>query len=297
MSAETPLSFQACPHREAIVAALTSYYDLLTQFPYLSVEKVQHAPPNGWDLKTAADLYSAGVKSAAVVDVLNHIPYLIATKLEVNYETWAIDWRSDNVRQAFDPNERRERMDWLKKLPLLQQSNLEPMFQTLPSSVISLTRGSNYGRWLLLDVDTGLVVDYSLLGGPSNKCTDEENQAGLGWTKFEAKPVTEFFDDWCEKLRSLSWCPIPGDDGESGAILSSSHAVGYVDQEEVRNIYRNHGWDDRGVGQGCGFRKEQCRVAVCEWHSECSRKVLAQYTTRRAKRKRDRRARAITTLV
>jgi hypothetical protein len=67
---------------------------------------------------------------------------------EVNYETLPIDWRSERV------------YGYLKHRGSLKPL-LEPVAQVLPSNVVSLTHGSNYGRYVLLDVDTGIMCNFT----------------------------------------------------------------------------------------------------------------------------------------
>lgn len=130
------------PYREAIVQALTSYYKLLTEFPYLPESAIQTPPPGGWSGEHRA-LFNRLGKSEAVVDILCHIPYIVTDEIQINYDTFARDWRAGRVQWAVEHGQS------------LTESLLEPMLQTIPSNVICLTRASNYGRWLLLNVDTG----------------------------------------------------------------------------------------------------------------------------------------------
>lgn len=321
-----PASSSPSPHREVISRVLTSYYKLLTRFPYLPETSIQYPPPAGWNLDTASRLQRVGRKSAAVIDVLNHIPYLTTTTFEVNYETSVIDWREDRVRNAVASEEESDILGGLRssatEIPRLQQASLEPMLQTLPENIVSLTQASNYGRWLLLDVDTGLVTNYSVLGGPDPKCTDEEREANIAWKKHETKSIIDLFEEWSDNLRALWWVPLPASDGTRGTIRTPASAND-TEQEEIRTIYLNHGWDDQSRDlphdtlagesaarlsgeygdnveresniQGNGFRKEDCRAALLDWQEAHSRKRLAEYDDSRAAKAARRRARLAAT--
>ncbi len=129
-------------HRDAIAAALLAYYRRLTELPHLPEDAIALPPPGGWPEEDRAKFGRLG-KSEAVVDLLCYIPYITTQKFEVNYETLPIDWRSESVYK------------YLERDGSLKQSPLEPVAQVLPSNVVSLTQGSNYGRYVLLDVDTG----------------------------------------------------------------------------------------------------------------------------------------------
>ncbi|KAL2130149.1 hypothetical protein VTI74DRAFT_6822 [Chaetomium olivicolor] len=236
------------PHRDAIASALLSYYKLLTEFPYLPEDVIASPPTVGWPEEHKAKFRRLG-KSDTVVDLLCYIPYLTSQYYEINYETTSIDWRSDDVY-------------WMIELHgSLNQTALEPMFQRLPSNVISLTKGSNYGRYILLDVDTGMATDYSLLGGPDPMVSDKVKSAGLAWTKHETRPLVEMLADWSEKLRSLWWIPIPNAPDHPRRVSRIGTPVNNEDpeQEEARQIYRNYGWGTNN------FRKEDCRAAMVVW--------------------------------
>ncbi|AEO62988.1 uncharacterized protein THITE_2107819 [Thermothielavioides terrestris NRRL 8126] len=132
------------PHRDAVAAGLLSYYKLLAELPYLPQDVIATPPePDGWPEEDRAKFRRLG-KSDAAVDLLCHIPYLTSRDFEVNYETLPIDWRSDRV------------YSFLEQYGALNLTGLEPAGQKLPSNVVSLTEGFNYGRYILLDVDTGM---------------------------------------------------------------------------------------------------------------------------------------------
>lgn len=221
------------PYRDAIARALQSYYTLLTEFPYLPSSAIATPPAEGWGPQHRAVFGRLG-KSATVVDVLSHIPYLSTEEFQLNYDTAPLDWRGFRVKQALDlqsgAGAGASAGSGEGGVVSLAQASLEPMLQTIPDNVISLTRPSNYGRWLLLDVDAGTMTDYSVLGGPDPKATDEEREAGAVWRKFETRPIGELFEDWSEKLRSLWWVPLPGPQGESGTIRTPV-TVDDADQE------------------------------------------------------------------
>lgn len=70
--------------------------------------------------------------------------------------------------------------------------------------------------------------------------------------------------DWSEKLRSLCWVAVPNRMGHVAKIRTPVNPDD-PDQEEARQIYRDHGW---GTGK---FRKEQCREAMMAWDAAAVR--------------------------
>lgn len=137
--------------RDAIAAALLAYYRLLTELPHLPEDAIAVPPtPDGWPEEDRTKFGRLG-KSQTVVDLLSHIPYITTPDFEVNYETLPIDWRSEHIYRC------------LERHGSLKPSLLEPVAQVLPSNVVSLTQGFNYGRYVLLDVDTGICWQSSLV--------------------------------------------------------------------------------------------------------------------------------------
>jgi hypothetical protein len=273
------------PHREEISRALTAYYTLLTQFPYLQSTAIQHPPPGGWNLSTAEGLRTVGNKSAAAIDLLNHIPYLSPSSFELTHDTLAIDWRSPIVDAALSGDGTFGLPPAVAETILrFQQAGLEPMGQSLPPNVTSLTQAGLYGRWLLLDVATGLVTNYAVLAGPNPvpKVTDEEREEGVMWRKYETRPLTELLEDCTEKLRSLEWIPLPHYRGESGSIRIP-HSANDLDQEELHKIYRECGWQRE-------WRKEECRAKLFEWQEKKSSENMKAYNESRGARAAKRRA-------
>lgn len=234
-------------HQEAIVQAVTSFYKTLTQFPYLSPSAIATPPPSGWNSSEARSLLQREGKSDAVVDLLNHLPYLTNDALHIHYDTVAIDWRVAAAAGGDRaPGTQQRVRNALSISQTLQEAGLEPTLQAIPGHVVALTRAtSNYGRWLLIDVDGGTVTNYSLLGEPNSlQITDDEYEAGTGWKRHETMPVADFFAAWEAKLTSLAWIPLPGDaDLRTGEIHTprvandAEHEVRYINSSSLSHSY------------------------------------------------------------
>lgn len=133
----------------------------------------------------------------------------------------------------------------------------------IPPHVAVLTMGGRDGSWLLVDVEAGTITDFVMMGTPER---DEDAASQISvraqaqpdspgyWRAFRTRPVAQFFEEWVEKYRSLEWLVVPGS-VEDGVLFYRDAAT-----EEVRNIYRKHGWPDN-------FRREDCRKALAEWEA------------------------------
>jgi hypothetical protein len=175
-----PTTCPVSPHRESITRASTAYYTLLTQFPYLLESAIQHPPPCGWALNTAASLQSVCHKSAAAIDILNHLPYLFPLTFEIAHDIFITDWRADiDVSGSGLP---------ASSLP---HAGLEPICQNLPPNVIAPTKR---GTVRSLDVDTGLVTTY-YYPDPLPKPTDANRATGVAWKKCDTRPLEDLMGD------------------------------------------------------------------------------------------------------
>ena len=156
---------------KAITNALGRYYRLLIEFEYLPASAVVFPPAEGWkrDGTALAHLERLG-KTREALQLLSHLPYITHTQYEINYETEAIDWQSQLKGAAIGEHGQN-----------LSQAGLEPPNENLPGDVVCLTNGRTYGCWLMLDVRTGRVTSYSILGSnPEPRVTEEQIAAGEG---------------------------------------------------------------------------------------------------------------------
>jgi len=68
--------------------------------------------------------------------------------------------------------------------------------------------------------------------------------------------VADFFADWKAKFRSLEWVALPHN-VDDGMLLAQNDSS----TDEIRDIYRAHGWPD-------DFRREECKQALFEWEEK-----------------------------
>jgi hypothetical protein len=129
--------------RDDIVAAVTSFYDFLTTFPYLPPSAIETPPPEGWPESDRAVLRKLG-KTDFVVELLSHLPYICDRAWHVGYDTQPLHYIGDDLKRY---------MDWGFSM---ERALLHPWNEKIPENVIALTYGENYGSWLLLDTEKGI---------------------------------------------------------------------------------------------------------------------------------------------
>lgn len=203
----------AAPYsRQATVAALRSFYDFLATLPRLSADAVVDAPPSGWPALTDDFLAQLGPKTAAVHDLLRHVPIIAAGtdgddgdddggegNALIAPATMAIRW--DNGDGFLGSALGRGIIDGV----------LSPhgVGDELPPHVAVLSKGGRDGSWLLVDVEAWTVTDFVMMGAPEER---EEGSSSntAGWRAFYTRPVAEFFESWVSKYKSLEWVVVPG---------------------------------------------------------------------------------------
>ncbi|PMD40584.1 hypothetical protein L207DRAFT_633572 [Hyaloscypha variabilis F] len=224
--------------REEAVAAIRSFYEFFTQTPSLDPSDIEYPPPEGWPEINAHSM--AGLnKTDDVIELLKHLPYT-PWSVQIAYQTHTIDYTTPDIQND------------IEKARL--EGHIVPVGAgVIPEHVVPLTMGGIYGSALLLDTKEGTVTDYILMERP------ERETAARGdpnyWRAYRTLPVAEFFQSWIDNYRSLDWVTVP-DNVDDGAMLSHTKRT-----DEVRAIYRAHGWPD-------SFRRDECRKALIEWDSQ-----------------------------
>ncbi|KAH8694322.1 hypothetical protein BGW36DRAFT_384747 [Talaromyces proteolyticus] len=229
------------PSWKPAVDAVRKYYNFLVEeLGAIPADCVEYPPEEGWSNISEESL--AGLeKTKEVVDVLRHLPYIKYSNgfnVQIAFATEALDYRGAEVAVG-DKNR------WIP------HGNLE-----FAPHVVVLTADDgpgSYGSQVLLDTEKNTFSDYQP-GGPSKASeTNAETNPDDFWHSRETRPVAEFFSLWEERFRTLEWTVDPFDD-EEGMLLRYDNAT-----DEVRQIYRDHGWPDN-------FRRRECRDALQEWH-------------------------------
>lgn len=123
--------------REATVAAIKDFYELLIKLPYISPNALVLPPKEGWSGVNAEELRRRG-KTEEVIELLRHLPYLRAPAPR---KRWMIG--PDTIEIAYCDGE--------------VYDKLTESMQPVPGHCIWLTDiESRDGTGLLLDTQTGM---------------------------------------------------------------------------------------------------------------------------------------------
>ena len=131
------------PSRDEIVKIVSDFYHFLATFPYFDASYIKVPPPGGWPEEICDSFRKLG-KTAEVVDLLKHLPYLtIDRDMEVFNETPALNYTHPPLLKRIDTDG--------------DDYRINPPWEKIPSYVVSLTNGGNYGVYLLLNMQTGML--------------------------------------------------------------------------------------------------------------------------------------------
>lgn len=207
---DLPATANAAPYsRQGTIAALRSFYDFLATLPRLSADAIIDAPPSGWPALTDDLLAKLGPKTAAVHDLLRHVPIITAGPNDdgggegnalIAPATMTIRW--DNGDGFLGRALGRGIIDGV----------LSPhgVGDELPPHVAVLSKGGRDGSWLLVDVEAGTVTYFAMMGAPEEHLEGSSSNSTAGWRAFCTRPIAEFFDGWVSRYRSLDWVVVPG---------------------------------------------------------------------------------------
>ncbi|KAH0160412.1 hypothetical protein KCU67_g6737, partial [Aureobasidium melanogenum] len=181
-------------------------------------------------------------KTEAVIELLRHLPYIEPSEdynTQVAFGTSAIDYREIGEYKVAEG----------KGSQFIPAGNEE-----FPPDVVVLTdEGEDYyGSLLLLDTKKVTATDYQPQAPRMKGVPDPETTPEI-WRYSETLPVADLLALWEQKFRSLEWTANPFN-VEGGIMLRHDHAT-----DEVRQIYRDHGWPDN-------FCREECHNALREWN-------------------------------
>ncbi|KAB5583470.1 hypothetical protein GE09DRAFT_302667 [Coniochaeta sp. 2T2.1] len=246
-------------NRAVAIAAISDFYHFLTHLPRLSESDIIDAPAAGWPELTDAFLAPLA-KSQAVNDLIRHLPY-ISDGEERNSQiapegTSVVRYNGPDVRWSIEKG--------------VIDGTLTPVGAgRIPPHVAVLTDAGRYGSWLLLDTEEGTslpqegkltgviqgtITDYIQFERPERSTPSADSPDH--WRAYRTLPIAEFFEEWKAKYLLAEWVVLPEEVDD---------AVRYrfdAETDEVREIYREHGWPD-------AFRQDECRRALIEW---CDRK-------------------------
>nr|POE85218.1 hypothetical protein CFP56_67375 [Quercus suber] len=229
------------PWTTAVDAVRRYYTFLANELGAIPPNCIVEPPEEGWSSITQNSL--AGLeKSEAVIELLRHLPYIERSKdynTQIAFGTSAIDYRKIGEFKVAEG----------KRSQFIPLGNEE-----FPPHVAVLTdEGEDYyGSLLLVDTEKGTATDYQPRASRKTGMPEPESTPEF-WRHFETLPVVELLASWEQKFRCLEWTADPFN-AEGGMMLRYDRAT-----DEVRQIYRDHGWPDN-------FRREECRNALQEWN-------------------------------
>lgn len=116
----------------------------------------------------------------------------------------------------------------------------------------------------MLDTIDGTITVYEW-DMPEEK-TEISKDSPDFWRAYPKFSVSALFEMWKQKYIALKWIPTPSEDGEGGKI-SAKACTSAEEMEELRAIYREHGWPNN-------FRREECQTALLEHDERVGRKLL-----------------------
>ncbi|KAF8854625.1 hypothetical protein BDZ45DRAFT_676825 [Acephala macrosclerotiorum] len=261
-----------------IIEPIASFYNFLATFPYLPTCDIRVPPATGWPLSDVEKMRKLG-KSDFAVEVLSHLPY-ITEDWDIAWETRSLSYIGPEINaicEALVAEE--ERNAGGPSQQLMEQYGFHPFYQHLPAHVITLTTATNYGYWLLLDTEAGTIIEYSHLGGESQRIdsAEEEETSGLHWRNFPTTCVKDYLDTWMRKYNALDWMPMQVELGHPGGEIWGEHVSGQDTPKEIRKIYLEYGWG------APAFRKEDCRIALADWREAWMENLLESRSKRSKK--------------
>lgn len=147
---KNPIPENRC--RDEIVKIITDFYTFLTTYPFLPATAIKTPPSDGWP-REYRNVWKKMGKSAELIDLMAHLPYIDDKDWEWFPETKPINYLNPlNLRRI-------DHM-WEDKRYIFEPPGDH---NHLPDHVISLTVGRLYGKWVLLDVKAGMLIQQNML--------------------------------------------------------------------------------------------------------------------------------------
>ena len=226
---------------------VTSFHDfcIFMRDLWVANDAILVPPGGGWSSITT-ELFAKLNKNEKVVDILKHMTYVRNGGNESRYEilplTALVDWRAGWFLKHLEEDDP-------EYVRVLSEDSEIP----LPGDVIGISTGGKYCNVLLLDCRFGIVYWVECPEGKTvfGQAGEEgpEDEEDSNWRDRSAWPVEEFFEYVKEKFRTME--QLPRNDKRISSQEDRAERL-----EELREIYKNHGWP------GEDFKKEECASAV-----------------------------------
>ncbi|KAJ8117810.1 hypothetical protein OPT61_g1087 [Boeremia exigua] len=185
--------------RDAIVASITRYYELLSKMVSIKPKEIAYAPEGGRgdDIIPVEKLRRLGFTDRAI-DFVRHVPF-VHSERPVHQGTQTLYYYRDYFRY---PEEEYDLVE-----PMMVEMWPMPE-QRIPEGFVPLSNplhGSPFAWWWILDTNTGeLTAHGPYLMRPSEEVPEDEQ-----WRSSRPVPATDYFDGLCEDLKALRLLPVP----------------------------------------------------------------------------------------
>ncbi|KAI0124097.1 hypothetical protein BJ170DRAFT_638146 [Xylariales sp. AK1849] len=267
-------------NRDDVISQLESFYTFLPHIPTTAVHK---APVGGWPSITAGTLGLPN-KSPDVVELLRRLPYLDSggdTHPWIAPEAFPCDYRvlacedlspRDTPGWVYDVRNdagfaTRPDYDDGEQAPDEEGGEMSPKEEIWPPWVVQLTAGTDReGECYMLDTTDGTVTRYCVSRYQYAPTYSREDPRA--WRDrmclLETRTLGEQLDEWRREYRDMAFLGLPNvDGGDYPSLFFRREGDGpgsyqWHETEELRGIYREHGWPD-------SYDKEQCHRALEKW--------------------------------
>lgn len=158
-------------NQEAVIAAVTDFYQFLTKMPYIDASEVLYPPTGGWPNINEENFAALG-KSKKVIQLLKHLPYIKMAGHEyvVAPDTHPCDYRGKTFQSGLTKE---------------SAGFYIPVGCDFPPWVVPLTYGKRDGSYLMLDTTDGKFR--------ANADHVSRRPLALGVTGSSKRPVPDFW--------------------------------------------------------------------------------------------------------
>ncbi|KAI1382678.1 uncharacterized protein F4822DRAFT_102343 [Hypoxylon trugodes] len=265
-------------NRQDVISQLESFYTFLPHIPAAAVHK---PPADGWPSITAETLGFQN-KSPEVIELLRRLPYIdinsdpdthpwiapeafpcdyrvVARKDLSSRDTpgWVLNVRHDAGFLAHNASDDDRGIG----------SRFEIREETWPPWVVQLTTGTDReGACYMLDTTDGTVTMYCVskyLYDPTY-AKDDPRAWRDRMCDFETRTLANQLNEWRRQYCDMILLGLPNvDRGDYPSLFvrregDGSESFEWQETEELRSIYREHGWPDN-------YDKERCHRALEKW--------------------------------
>ncbi|KAK1974437.1 hypothetical protein LZ30DRAFT_670260 [Colletotrichum cereale] len=237
--------------RDAIVASIKRYYELLSKMVSIRPEHIAYPPEGGWgdDIIPLEKLQRLGFNDR-MIDLVRHLPYITSYR-PIFPSTQTINYFQNSFTEP-DEDYQLEDPNLVGLWPLPEER--------IPQGIVPLSqplKGDTLGTWWLFDTNTGeLTVHEAYISRPADEIPEDEQ-----WRTARPVPAVAYFDGLCEDMISLEMFPVPGDsNGSEWQVWQPKWMRAHQNWlDEAQEIYRKCRWPNLQR-----FQRQKCRKLLVE---------------------------------